>query len=94
MVEMDPLNACSLPTKMFLMPLPCALTPDKTSDPISDIYRVAQNHGKQVLRISHSILSFLDEIASAYQQLPFFTRSAQLPLLSKVSCSDLFAHEE
>ena len=58
------------------------------------IYRVAQNHGKQVLRISHTILSFLDEIASASQQLPFFTRSAQLPLLSKVSCSDLFAHEE
>ena len=57
-------------------------------------YRVAQNHGKQVLRISHTILSFLDEIASASQQLPFFTRSAQLPLLSKVSCSDLFAHEE
>ena len=58
------------------------------------MYRVAQNHGKQVLRISHTILSFLDEIASASQQLPFFTRSAQLPLLSKVSCSDLFAHEE
>ena len=58
------------------------------------VYRVAQNHDKQVLRISHTILSFLDEIASTSQQLPFFTRSAQLPLLSKVSCSDLFAHEE
>ena len=32
---------------------------------LEQIYRVAQNHGKQVLRISHIILSFLDEIASA-----------------------------
>ena len=34
-------------------------------------YRVAQNHGKWVLRISFPILSFLNEITSAYQQLPF-----------------------
>ena len=49
--------------------------------PQRKMYRVAQNHGEQVLRISHTILSFLEEIASASQQLPFFTRSAQLPLL-------------
>ena len=66
----------------------------QTNSPNFRNYRVAQNQGKQVLRITNTILSFLDEIASASQQLPFFTKFAQLPLLSKVSCSDLFAHEE
>ena len=33
------------------------------------IHRVAQNHNMQVLRISHTTLSFLEEIASESQQL-------------------------
>ena len=52
-------------------------------------YRVAQNQGKQVLRISHEILSSLDEISSAAQLL-FFWRSAQFSILYQVSFSDLF----
>ena len=50
------------------------------------VYRVAQNNGKSVLRISSTILSFLVEILAAYQQLPFFKRSAQPTHLTKVCC--------
>ena len=39
-----------------------------------------------------SKLSYLKEISTAYQQLPFFKRSAQLTHLIKVCCSDLFTH--
>ena len=56
------------------------------------MYRVKLNLPKKVLRISSTKLSFLNEISTAYQQLPFFKRSAQLTHLTKVCCSDLFTH--
>ena len=36
------------------------------------VYRVKLNLPKEVLRISSTKLSFLNEISTAYQQLPFF----------------------
>ena len=79
----------SLPTSKnsLLSVMPCHLIP-------SSLYRVAQNHGMQVLSISSTVLSFLNKITTAYQQLPFFKGSAQLHHLTKVSCSDLFTSEE
>ena len=53
------------------------------------LYRVKLNVPKKVLRISFTILSFLNEIATAYQQLPFFKRSEQLPHLTKYTISQL-----
>ena len=58
------------------------------------VYRVKLNLPKKVLRIFSSKLSYLKEISTAYQQLPFFKRSAQLTHLTKVCCSDLFTHQE
>ena len=49
-------------------------------------YRVKLNLPKKVLRISCTKLSYLKEISTAYQQLPFFKRSAQLTHLTKVCC--------
>ena len=57
-------------------------------------YRVKLNIPRKVLRISSTMLSFRNEISTAYQQLPFFKRSAQLTHLTKVCCSYLFTRQE
>ena len=58
------------------------------------MYRFKLNLPRKVLRISASKLSYLNEISTAYLQLPLFKRSAQLTHLTKVCCSDLFTHQE
>ena len=47
---------------------------------LSQLYRVKLNLPKKVLRNSSSKLSYLKEISTAYQQLPFFKRSGGNPI--------------